>query len=110
MYCYDLPSRHKKGTFAFTSGFIDKLPAPCRLPCWLSNKCPSNGQGSSQVIGSVPSLGCLDQRAKKVVSDSAGSVDFAIGLVNSVLNLPNEQVKYFEEFNLRKNCEIKLYA
>ena len=45
------------------------------------------------------------QRAKKVVSNSAGLVDFAIGLVNSVINLPNVQVKYFEEFNLQKNCE-----
>ena len=33
------------------------------------------------------------QRAKKVVSDSPGLVDFAIGLVNSVLNLPDGQVK-----------------
>ena len=33
-------------------------------------------------------------------------VDFAIGLVNSVLNLPDGQVKYFEELNLQKNCEI----
>ena len=33
-------------------------------------------------------------------------MDFAIGLVNSVLNLPDGQVKYFEEFNLQKNCEI----
>ena len=42
------------------------------------------------------------------MSDSPGLVDFAIGLVimNSVLNLPKEQVKYFEEFNLQKNCEI----
>ena len=45
-------------------------------------------------------------RAKKVVSDSPGLVDFTIRLVNSVLNLPNGQVKYFEEFNLQKNCEI----
>ena len=29
------------------------------------------------------------QRAKKVVSDSPGLVDFAIGLVNSVFNLPD---------------------
>ena len=29
-----------------------------------------------------------NQRAKKVVCDSPGLVDFAIGLVNSVLNLP----------------------
>ena len=33
-------------------------------------------------------------------------MDFAIGLVNSVPNLPDGQVKYFEEFNLQKNCEI----
>ena len=46
------------------------------------------------------------QRAKKVVSDSPGLVDFAIALVNSVLNLPDWQVKCFEEFNLQKNCEI----
>ena len=46
------------------------------------------------------------QRAKKVVSDCPGLVDFAIGLVNFVLNLPNGQVKFFEEFKLQKNCEI----
>ena len=38
------------------------------------------------------------QRAKKVVSDSLGLVDFAIGLVNSVINLPDGQVIFFEEF------------
>ena len=32
---------------------------------------------------------------KKVVSDNLGLVDFAIGLVNSVLNLPDKQVKFF---------------
>ena len=36
-----------------------------------------------------------EQRAKKVVSDSPVLVDFAIEIVNSVLNLPDEQVKYF---------------
>ena len=46
------------------------------------------------------------QCAKKVASDSPRLVDFAIGLVNSVLNLPDGQVKYVEEFNLQKNCEI----
>ena len=40
----------------------------------------------------------LIQHAKKVVSDSAGLVDFAIGLVNSVFNLPKGQVMFFEEF------------
>ena len=34
-------------------------------------------------------------RVKKVVSDSPGLVDFAIGLVNSVLNLPEGQAKIF---------------
>ena len=38
------------------------------------------------------------QRAKKVVSDSLGLVDFPIGLDNSVFNLPNRQVMFYEEF------------
>ena len=49
----------------------------------------------------------FSQCAKKVVSDSRGLLDFAIGLVNSVLNLPDGQVKFFEEFKLQK-CEINL--
>ena len=48
------------------------------------------------------------QRAKKAVSDSPGLVDFAIGLVNSVVNLPDGQVKFCEEFKLQKNCGINL--
>ena len=48
------------------------------------------------------------QRAKKAVSDSPGLVDFAIGLVNSVINLSIGHVKFFEEFKLQKNCEINL--
>ena len=40
------------------------------------------------------------QRARKLklVSDSPGLVDFVIGLVNSVFNLPDGQVMSFEEF------------
>ena len=37
------------------------------------------------------------QCAKKVVSDSPWLVDFAIGLVNSVFNLPDGQLMFFEE-------------
>ena len=37
------------------------------------------------------------QRAKKVMSDRLGLVDFAIGLVVFVLNLPNRQVLFFWE-------------
>ena len=40
----------------------------------------------------------LSQRVKKVVPDSPGLEDFAIGLVNFVLNLPDGQLKCFEEF------------
>ena len=43
------------------------------------------------------------QRAKKVLSDSPGLVDFAIGLVNSVFNFPDRQVMFYEEFELQKN-------
>ena len=40
------------------------------------------------------------------MSDGTELVDFAIGLVNSVLNLPNGQVHFFEEFKLQKHCDI----
>ena len=39
------------------------------------------------------------QHAEKVVLDSPGLVYFAIGLVNSLLNLLDRQVKSFGEFN-----------
>ena len=42
------------------------------------------------------------------MSDRTGLVDFSIGLVNSVHNLPDGQVKFFEEFKLQKNREINL--
>ena len=38
------------------------------------------------------------RRAKKVLSDSPGLVYFAVGLVNSVFNLPDGQVMFYEEF------------
>ena len=36
-----------------------------------------------------------DQRAKQVMFDSSGLVDFLIGVVNSVLNLPNRQMNHY---------------
>ena len=42
------------------------------------------------------------------MSDSPGLVDYAIRLVNSVLNLPDGQVRFVEEFKLQNNCEINL--
>ena len=50
----------------------------------------------------------ITQHAKKVVSDSPGLVDFALRLVSSVFNLPDGQVKFFEEFKLQKYCQINL--
>ena len=52
----------------------------------------------------------LQQRVKKVVSDSPGLVDFAVGLENPVLNLSKGQVVFFGggagggEFKIQKNC------
>ena len=43
---------------------------------------------------------CLLKRAKKVVSSSLGLVDFAIGLVIFVLNLPDGQVLFFGEIQI----------
>ena len=45
------------------------------------------------------------QRAKKVVSDSPGLVDFAIGLVNSVFNLPHGQVMFLRNSNNRRTVK-----
>ena len=42
------------------------------------------------------------QNAKKVMSDSPGLVDFAIGLVNSVLNLPDGQARIFRRIKITK--------
>ena len=46
----------------------------------------------------MPILYLKCQRAKKVVSDSPGLVDFAIGVMNSVFYLPEREVMFFEEF------------
>ena len=48
------------------------------------------------------------QRVKKVVSDSPGLAGFAIGLVNSIINLSDGQVKFFEASKSQTNCEINL--
>ena len=45
-------------------------------------------------------VGIHTQHAKKVVSDSMGLVDFAIGLVIFVLNLPNRKVLFFGEIQI----------
>ena len=52
-----------------------------------------------------------NQHAKKVVSDSLGLEDFAIGLVNSVVNLPDGQVMFFlSNSNNRRTMKSILLA
>ena len=46
------------------------------------------------------SLSRAPQGAKKVVSDSLGLVDFAIGVVIFVFNLPNGQVFFAGEIQI----------
>ena len=41
------------------------------------------------------------------MSDSPGLVDFAIGIVNPVLSLPEGQVKFFWEIQITATSEIK---
>ena len=45
----------------------------------------------------------IKQGAKRVMSDSADGLDFALGLVNFVVNLHDGQVNFFEDFKLENN-------
>ena len=47
-------------------------------------------------------LSGLSQHAKKVLSNNLGLVDFAIGLVNSVLKLSDGRVKCLGDSNYRR--------
>ena len=62
-----------------------------------SSLCEWNLDSAFQSLVGMPDSLCY-QRAKKVLSDSPGLVDFTIGLVNSVFNLPDGQVMFCEEF------------
>ena len=54
-----------------------------------------------------PKIPFISQRGKKKVSDSPGLVDFAVWLINSVLNLP---VRFCGEFKLLKNCNQSCWS
>ena len=55
--------------------------------------------------GTSLKLNVGDPHAKKVMSDSPGLVDFAIGLLKSVLNVSDGQMNsFFRKFRLQKNC------
>ena len=63
--------------------------SPCNVHAHIFIECPHPPPGYS-----------VNQRAKKVMSDSPGLVDFAIGLVIFVLNLPDGQVLSLEEIQI----------
>ena len=82
----------------------------CRLGYRINTKYLFSSYVSALRISSITShighvLRASVQRAKKVVPDSPGLVDFAIGLVNSVLNLPDGQVMFFEHSNNRRTIQ-----
>ena len=56
-----------------------------------------NHSHNLMLVSLGPKSNHLKLQGKKV-SDSPGLVDFAIGLVNSVFNLSDGQVMFFEEF------------
>jgi len=56
----------------------------------------TNNWGGGEVVG--------EQCAKKFLFESPGLVDFGIGLVIFVLNLPDAQVFVFWKFKLQKDC------
>ena len=69
-------------------------------PLFREDQRPDPGEGGVEPrLCSIRSF-CYDtQRAKKVVSDSPGLVDFPIGLV-IFLNLPDGQVLFFGEIQI----------
>ena len=57
------------------------------------------------LLATVNDIHRVLKHAEKVVSDSPGLVDVAIGLVIFVLNLPDGQVLFFGgKFKLQKDC------
>ena len=69
-------------------------------------KIQTTAQPNSQWLHS-----CIEQRAKKVMSDSLRLVDFPVRLVDSVLHLPDGQVKFlgkiFEEIQITQSSTIR---
>ena len=83
----------------------------CVTKCWLFSWANCPGKCLYSVTADLCKRNsCLvftnksqcQQRAKKVVSDNPGLVDFAIRLVNSVLNLPKGQVSFLGNSNYRR--------
>lgn len=46
---------------------------------------------------------------QRILSDCPGLLNFAIGAVNSVLNLPGGQVNFSGEFKVQKYCKTDCF-
>ena len=71
--------------------------------CWsIEQQCCVLLPSSSIIVGAIQMhyTWSPKQRAKKVMSDSPGLMDFAIGLVIFVLKLPHGQVLFFGKIQL----------
>ena len=62
--------------------------------------CPTTTSFEAICRASFLTATACKQCAKKVVSNSPGLVDFAVGLVFFVLNLPDGQVLFFGEIQI----------
>ena len=104
-FCHSLMgSRHRgychKNHLGIRAGSLFKiLVAREQIEGASGNRAPVRQQ-PGHVQGPVLAARCHCQHAKKVVSDSLGPVDFAIGLVTFVLNLPNGQGLFFGEIQI----------
>ena len=74
---------------------------------WVGSKLPSYPSPMTDLKTGFFLFSFSKQGAKRVMSDKyADGPDFAIGLVNFVVNLHDGQVKFFEVFKLEKNCTV----
>ena len=110
VYNYDksifIVSLRKEPTFCdTTTGFPAKsrLRNKRRNSILMTRHYPELGSASDWLcwVGdSIQPIRSTKQRAKKVVSDSPGLVDFAVGLVIFVLNLPDGQELFWGEIQI----------
>ena len=91
----------KNVTLLFGEVFVDVAVVVAEVSRYLQSGAPVFQLKWRRPRKLVPSYDTnFSQCAKKVMSDSLGLVDFAIGLVIFVLNLPDGQVLFFGEIQI----------
>ena len=89
---------------------MNGLSVHLKIPLhWIQLTTVQPSLSKSAIFGARVVSGCCwkvtvreigEERTQKVVSDSPGLVDFAIGLVIFVLHLPDGQVLFFGEIQI----------